>query len=89
VVGVTGVYKLSPLFSHNQTNVLNYMSTPADVIHYNAPVNFDNVEVSLPTYDFIEPSLVDLYVTNNGSHQPSYIYRLLSEFYHPQDHMLN
>jgi len=35
--------------------------------------------------DYVPPELVDLYVTNIGGFQPSYIYRLLNEFYHPDD----
>jgi translation initiation factor eIF-2B subunit beta len=29
----------------------------------------------------VPPDLVSLFVTNTGGHQPSYIYRLLSEMY--------
>ena len=41
-----------------------------------------------PAFDFIPPGLMDLYVTSSGSHQPSYIYRLLTEYYHPNDHII-
>jgi len=37
------------------------------------------------SYDYIPPELVDLYITNTGCHQPSYIYRLLADSYHPDD----
>ncbi|CAN0073433.1 unnamed protein product, partial [Ectocarpus fasciculatus] len=36
-----------------------------------------NVEVLNPAYDCIPPNLVDLYITNMGGLQPSYIYRVL------------
>ncbi len=41
-----------------------------------------------PGYDFLPPDLVDLYVTNEGSALPSYVYRQLSEYYHPKDYDL-
>lgn len=79
---------MTPLFAHNQRAVLEQLLSPAQVIPYNAPVNFDNIEVFVPAFDLLSPDLVDLYVTNNGSHQPSYIYRLLSELYHSHDYDL-
>mmetsp|Transcript_24950 Transcript_24950/g.42203 ORF Transcript_24950/g.42203 Transcript_24950/m.42203 type:complete len:427 (+) Transcript_24950:102-1382(+) len=86
VVGVTGVYKLTPLFSHNQTHVLDVMNSPCTTLAYNSPVNSDNVEISVPIFDYISPVNIELFVTNNGSHQPSYVYRLLSEFFHQDDY---
>lgn len=88
VVGVTGIYKLSPLFSHNQSHALTIMNSPSEVLPYDSPIDLSGVEVLIPAYDFIPPEFIQLYITNNGSHQPSYIYRLLSEFFHPQDYAL-
>jgi hypothetical protein len=45
------------------------MSSPADVLPYDA----SKIEVLVPWYDYISPELIQLYITNNGSHQPSYI----------------
>ncbi|CAB1097583.1 unnamed protein product [Ectocarpus sp. CCAP 1310/34] len=42
-------------------------------------------QVLNPAYDCIPPNLVDLYITNMGGLQPSYIYRLLAEYYHRDD----
>lgn len=39
-------------------------------------------------FDYVPPKLVDLFVTNHEGLQPSYVYRLLAEFYHPEDHVL-
>ena len=47
VVGVTGIYKLTPLFSHNQTHVLDIMSPPSASLDYNSPIQYDNVEVQI------------------------------------------
>ena len=88
VIGVTTAFMLTPLFSHNQQNVLNQLLSPMGVIPYDAPLDLDKVEVTIPAYDFVPPDMCNLYVTNNGSHLPSYMYRLLGEYYHPNDHEL-
>ncbi|XP_053664414.1 translation initiation factor eIF-2B subunit beta [Anopheles marshallii] len=41
-----------------------------------------------PLFDYVPPELVTLFVTNNGSNAPSYIYRLIGELYHPDDNQL-
>ena len=56
---------------------------------YHAPVHFSNVEAVVPAYDFVPPDFMDLYVTNNGSHAPSYMFRLLAEYYHPNDYHIS
>lgn len=43
------------------------------------------LQVLNPAYDYIPPNLVDLYVTNQGGLQPSYIYRQLADYYHRDD----
>jgi translation initiation factor eIF-2B subunit beta len=43
------------------------------------------VELVNPVHDYIPPQLIDLHVTNIGGFQPSYIYRLLAEYYHSDD----
>lgn len=41
-----------------------------------------------PFFDYIAPENIALFVTNQGGHPPSYIYRLLSENYDPRDYRL-
>jgi len=47
-----------------------------------------DVGVVNPIFDYVPPDLIDLHLTNFGAHNPSYIYRLLSEYYHPDDYDL-
>ena len=42
-----------------------------------------------PAYDYVPPELVSLLITNQGAHLPAYIYRLLAEVYHQEDHFLS
>lgn len=47
------------------------------------------VEVINPAYDYIPPELISLFVTDVGACTPSYIYRLLTEYYSRQDYVLS
>ena len=87
VVCLAGTYVMTPLFAHNQRSVLQQLLSPINIIPYELSTdNSNNIEVIVPAFDYISPDLLDLYVTNNGSHQPSYIYRLLAELYHCNDY---
>lgn len=88
VVCVSGAFSLTPLFAHNQDTVLNQLLSPAEALPYNANINANNVEVNYPAFDYLPPDLVALYVTNDGSQLPSYVFRQLSEYYHPDDYDL-
>ena len=48
----------------------------------------DSVTVVNPQFDYVPPKLVDLLVTNQHGLQPSYVYRLLAEFYDAEDYDL-
>jgi translation initiation factor eIF-2B subunit beta len=64
------------------------MTTPSDVLKYTNELDLENIETVAAEFDYIPPELVDLYVTNIGGHQPSYIYRILADWYHPEDYDL-
>ena len=53
--------------------------------HINTPPVFLNN----PHCDKVPPELIDIFLTNTGPHHPSYVYRLLSELYAPEDHDLD
>ena len=48
-----------------------------------------DVHVPNPAYDYVPPELVSLLITNSGPSHASYIYRLLAEYYWPEDHDLS
>jgi translation initiation factor eIF-2B subunit beta len=48
-----------------------------------------SVEVHNPAYDYIPPNLVSLFVTDTGGYTPSYVYRLLAEYYSREDYVLS
>lgn len=85
-VVVSGMYKLCPLFAFDQ-DTFNVHNAPSQILNFQDPGSV-SVAVENPAYDYISPDLVTLFVTNIGGHNPSYIYRLLNEFYYPQDYDL-
>ena len=88
LVGVTGTFSLTPLFSHNQSSALSQLLSPASTIDYHSNIEAKNVEFFIPAFDYVPPEFIDLFVTNSGCQLPSYVYRLLTEYYHPLDYNL-
>lgn len=87
VVCVTGLFKLCPMYPHEGQDTLNDLLSPSqvmDVQELRDPLML-NVEIVNPVHDYIKPELIKLYITNVGSFQPSFTYRLLAEYYHADD----
>jgi len=93
---VTGLFKLCPTYPHEGQDTLQDLSSPSSVVDYSSrrvsssstdDCSFwqHGVELINPVHDYISPELINLYVTNIGAFQPSYIYRLLAEYYHIDD----
>ncbi len=39
-----------------------------------------------PVFDYVPPELISLFVTDTGGYTPSYVYRLLAEYYSREDY---
>jgi translation initiation factor eIF-2B subunit beta len=87
VVCVTGMFKLCPMYPHEGQDTLNDLVSPSSVKDYADMSDklLSDVEFVNPVHDYIKPEHINLYVTNVGSFKPSYIYRLLAEYYHADD----
>jgi len=83
---VTGLYKLSPLYGFDQ-DTFNDFKYPGEILKFQEKFA-EKVNVQNPGHDYIPPGLVSLFVTNFGGNSPSYIYRLLAEYYDPEDYDL-
>ena len=83
VVVLSGLYKLTPSFPSSSNEDLFYEPiSPASIFSYDDPIfQSDSIHVLSPYYDYVDPRFVTLFITNVGGHPPSYIYRLLNEFY--------
>ena len=86
LVCITGLYKLTPLYPHDQ-ETFNDLLSPGTLMPFGdlPALSVENVQVLRPAYDYVPPDLVDLFITNQGDHRPSYVYRLLAECYHADD----
>ncbi len=47
-----------------------------------------HAQVLNPVLDYVPPELVSLFVTDTGGYTPSYVYRLLTEYYSREDFVL-
>jgi translation initiation factor eIF-2B subunit beta len=89
LVCITGLFKLCPLYPHDLEE-FNELTSPSMVLDYeHNQALHEKADILNPEYDYIPPELLDLYITNTGGHQPSYVYRLLAECYHQNDRVLD
>lgn len=88
VIVLVPMFKLSPvhLCSYEQ-DAFNLVGCTEGVIPYNSTAARFTKAYS-PIFDYVPPELVTLFISNAGGNAPSYVYRLLSELYHPDDYEL-
>lgn len=86
VIVCAAMYKLCPTYpcSYEQ-DMLNHLHSPATILPYSDAQVVGKSSVVHPLFDYVPPNVVNLFVSNIGSNAPSYIYRLLSEYYHADD----
>lgn len=88
VVVCAGQFKLTPLWNlYHEYGALDF-ADPSSVLGFEEGSLVDKVDVVNPYYDYIGPELVDVFITNDGDHPPSSVYRLIKETYDDEDHKL-
>jgi len=88
VVVCAGQFKLTPLWNlYHEYGALDF-GNPSDVLGFDEGELVDKVDVINPYYDYVQPELIDAFITNDGDHPPSSIYRLLKETYDDEDNEL-
>jgi len=85
LVVCAAIYKLTPLFPSGPEQ-FNTLFSPEPLVPY--AEGLTAVHVPNPAFDYVPPELVSLLITNIGGNHPSYVYRLLQEYYHPDDYAL-
>lgn len=83
-------------------DIATCLQSPAEIIDFDVvaeafPANLEDgtapedvyVHVANPMFDYVPPELISLFVTDTGGYTPSYIYRLLAEYYTREDYDLN
>eukprot|EP00793_Prasinoderma_coloniale_P006476 PRCOL_00001306-RA len=84
-----GMHKLSPLLQPNEDMLAGDLRAPAEVL--SAEVLSECAQgggrchVVNNEFDYIPPDLITLFLTDTGGHTPSDIYRMLSEYYSPDE----
>ncbi|KAK0069931.1 translation initiation factor eIF-2B subunit beta [Biomphalaria pfeifferi] len=86
VIVCSSMYKLSPLFHSTPKHAsFNKFATPSEILDYEDAELLSKVEVMAPIFDYVPPHLVYMILSNNGAQPVSYVYRLVKDFYHPDD----
>ena len=84
----SSLIKLTPRYPYD-LEFLSCLSNPADVIPHTMLEHPENVSVLNPCFDYVPPEYVSLFVTDHGYHTPSFIYRLLEEYYDAEDYQFS
>jgi translation initiation factor eIF-2B subunit beta len=63
------------------------MGPPSNVLSFDETDtgNEGDVIVQNPSYDYVPPTHVSLYISNQGGYSPPYIYQILAEIYNSED----
>ena len=80
------------------SDIIDY-SSMADTLHWQQglaqePQEYSRMQqphmhVCNPAYDYVGPEHISLFVTDTGGYTPSYVYRLLAEYYTREDYGLS
>ncbi|KAK1293638.1 hypothetical protein QJS10_CPB17g01796 [Acorus calamus] len=93
-VVIAGSHKLCPLYPHNPEVLLNELKSPAELLdfgQFSDCMDFGTcgglplLHVVNPAFDYVPPKLVSLFITDTGGHNPSYMYRLIADYYSADD----
>lgn len=86
VLALAPLYSLCPLHTADLPRGVS-LDTPHRALAYQRHET-GAAHVYAPHYDFAPPDHITLFITNLGGSSPSYMYRLLSELYDPNDYAL-
>ncbi|XP_054804377.1 uncharacterized protein LOC129307442 isoform X1 [Prosopis cineraria] len=91
-VVLAGSHKLCPLYPHDPEVSLNELRSPSELLDFgefsdcmDSPSGAGSLHVVNPTFDYVDPKLVSLFITDTGGHNPSYMYRLIADYYSADD----
>ncbi|KAK2523879.1 Eif2b2 [Columba guinea] len=90
VIYIFSVQRLSVLTEEfpNEEDSFHKFVSPQEVLPFTEGEILAKINVHCPVFDYVPPELITLFISNIGGNAPSYIYRLMSELYHPDDYEL-
>ncbi|KAI8585948.1 hypothetical protein BDZ88DRAFT_431028 [Geranomyces variabilis] len=80
MVVCTGLHKLSPEYPYD-TDIFGMCVSPDAVIGFEDGGVIDTVDIVNPQFDYIGPEDISLFITNVGTHPPSFVQRLIRDSY--------
>jgi len=82
VLVCAAMFKLCPKYPcAYSVEMYNHMHDPSEIVPYSKAKVVGDASIVHPLYDYVPPDLVSLFISNIGANAPSYIYRLLNEYY--------
>ncbi|CEF64047.1 Translation initiation factor eIF-2B subunit beta [Strongyloides ratti] len=84
VLVICAFYKLTPKFIPNSENC-QFENCPLNVLDAKDIEKYENINVVNPAFDLIPANLVSLYITSTSAVKSAHVYRLIGEYYHPED----
>lgn len=82
VLVCSAMYKLCAKYPcAYSVEMYNHLHNPAEIMPYSKSKVVGEASIVHPLFDYVPPDLVSLFISNIGANAPSYIYRLLSEYY--------
>ena len=89
LVVCASMHKLTPKHCSSADNeAFSQFASPQESLRGMDGALLSKLNTYNPIFEYVPPELVTLYISNMGGHAPSYVYRLLSELYHPEDYEL-
>lgn len=89
VIVCSSIFKLTPKYLRSYDQDFNTLLSPHDVLPYSAGSVVSQASYVHPLFDYIPPELVTLFLNNVSVSAPSFVYRLLSDYYHEDDYDLD
>ncbi|KAL3578008.1 hypothetical protein D5086_019512 [Populus alba] len=93
-VVVAGTHKLCPLYPQNPQVLLNEMRCPSELLQYGEFSDCMDFSIGSgtpllnvvnPAFDYVPPELVSVFITDIGGYNPSFMHRLIADYYSADD----
>lgn len=77
-------YKISPCFLPDLDR-MHPVDSPAHIVPFSDADSLGSVQIVNPVFDLVPAQLISLYISHTSAISPSHVYRLIGDYYHPDD----
>lgn len=85
VIVACASFKLTPMYPFDH-ETYNEQFSPDTIYFSKFEGNIFNIIFNSPSYNYIPPEFISLFISDRGDYHPSYIYRLFNDIYSQQDY---